>query len=143
MFSTISCRRVLIALALAAVLAPMSVTEADARPVRGTTRTSVHSGGSSARNTNVHRNTNVSVNRDIDVDVDDRNDGHWYGGYHPVARTAGALATAAVIGVIVYSLPPSCVTVVRADVTYQQCGSTWYQPQYAGTQVSYVVVNAP
>jgi hypothetical protein len=25
-------------------------------------------------------------------------------------------------------------------VPYQQCGSTWYQPQYVGTQVQYVVV---
>ena len=24
-----------------------------------------------------------------------------------------------------------------------QCGSTWYQPQYAGTTVQYVVVNPP
>ena len=51
--------------------------------------------------------------------------------------------TAPVIGATVYSLPPSCVAVVRDRVTYQQCGSTWYQPQYAGTQVRYVVVNAP
>jgi len=26
---------------------------------------------------------------------------------------------------------------------YQQCGSTWYQPQFAGTTTTYVVVNAP
>ena len=29
------------------------------------------------------------------------------------------------------------------NVTYQQCGDTWYQPQYAGTQLTYVVVNPP
>ena len=27
--------------------------------------------------------------------------------------------------------------------SYYQCGSTWYQPQYAGSDVQYVVVNAP
>jgi hypothetical protein len=28
-------------------------------------------------------------------------------------------------------------------VAYQQCGNTWYQPRYAGTQVNYIVVNPP
>jgi hypothetical protein len=28
-------------------------------------------------------------------------------------------------------------------VAYQQCGNTWYQPQYAGTETQYVVVAAP
>jgi hypothetical protein len=28
-------------------------------------------------------------------------------------------------------------------MTYQQCGGTWYQPQYVGNDVQYVVVNAP
>jgi hypothetical protein len=30
-----------------------------------------------------------------------------------------------------------------SGVTYQQCGSTWYQPQYSGTTVQYVVINPP
>jgi hypothetical protein len=28
-------------------------------------------------------------------------------------------------------------------VTYQQCGSTYYQPQFVGGSTSYVVVNTP
>jgi hypothetical protein len=28
-------------------------------------------------------------------------------------------------------------------ITYQQCGSTWYQPQFSGGNTTYVVVNAP
>jgi hypothetical protein len=28
-------------------------------------------------------------------------------------------------------------------VTYQQCGSVWYQPQFVRTGTTYVVVNAP
>jgi hypothetical protein len=28
-------------------------------------------------------------------------------------------------------------------LTYQQCGSTWYQPQFAGTSTTYVVVAPP
>jgi len=69
------------------------------------------------------------------------------GHYHPVARavgtTAAVAATAAIVGSVVYSLPPSCTTVVTAGVTYQQCGGAYYQPRYAGTQVTYVVVNPP
>jgi hypothetical protein len=60
-----------------------------------------------------------------------------------VGVAAAATVTAAVVGSIVYSLPPSCSAVVVNGLTYQQCGGTWYQPQYAGTQVTYVVVNAP
>jgi hypothetical protein len=48
-----------------------------------------------------------------------------------------------VIGSIVYSLPPSCTSVFVNGYTYQQCGSTWYKPQYVGTSVQYVVVTSP
>jgi hypothetical protein len=65
----------------------------------------------------------------------------------PVARaavrTAAVVGTAAVIGSRVNTLPPSCSSVVVGNVAYQQCGSSWYQPQYAGSQVTYVVVNPP
>lgn len=101
--------------------------------LRGVTRTNI--------NRSAQVNHNVNVNRNINVDVD-RNDD-----YHPFATaaavTAGAALTGAVIGSIVYSLPPSCRSVVVNGLAYQQCGSTWYQPQYAGTQVTYVVVNPP
>ncbi|MFA9439082.1 hypothetical protein ACDA63_05540 [Uliginosibacterium sp. sgz301328] len=67
--------------------------------------------------------------------------------YHPIATaavaTAAVVTTAAVVGSIVHSLPPSCSVVSVNGITYQQCGSTWYQPQYAGTTVQYVVVNPP
>jgi len=67
--------------------------------------------------------------------------------FHPVARTAAvvgtAAVTAAVVGSVVHSLPPACSSVVVGGVAYQQCGSAWYRPQYAGTTVNYVVVNPP
>lgn len=67
--------------------------------------------------------------------------------YHPVARaavvTGAAVATAAVVGSVVRTLPPHCSAVVVGGVTYQQCGNAWYQPRYAGSQVTYVVVNPP
>jgi hypothetical protein len=114
--------------------------QSEARQVRNTTRTNVNRNVNHNVNRNVSRN--VNVHRDIDIDVD-----HHYRGYHPVATAVGVAAaatvTAAVVGSIVYSLPPSCSAMVVNGVTYQQCGGTWYQPQFVGEQVSYVVVNAP
>jgi len=94
-------------------------------------------------NANINRNVNVNRNYNMDVDVDNG----WDWGGHPVARGAawatGAALTAAAIGSVVHTLPPSCSTVVVGGVSYQQCGSTWYEPQFAGTSVSYVVVQQP
>lgn len=90
--------------------------------------------------------TNISNNRTNAVNNYNDNHGSWYND-HPVATaaavTTAVVGTAAVIGSIVRSLPPSCSAMNVNGVTYQQCGSTWYQPQYAGTTVQYVVVNAP
>jgi hypothetical protein len=47
--------------------------------------------------------------------------------------------TAAVVGSVVRSVPPSCVPVNYGGMIYQQCGSTWYLPQ--GSQ--YLVVDPP
>ena len=62
---------------------------------------------------------------------------------HPVATGVAIATTAAVIGSVIYSLPPSCTKVYVDGLTYQQCGPTWYRPQYAGTSVQYVVVESP
>ncbi|SNS30642.1 DUF6515 family protein [Sphingopyxis indica] len=102
-------------------------------------------------NRNVNRNANVNVNRNVDVNV--HNDYHggyyhddwddWDDDWHPVATIATAAVTAAVVGSIVNSVPPSCSTVVVNGISYSQCGNTWYQPQYVGSSVQYVVVNPP
>jgi hypothetical protein len=113
----------------------------EARRVRNNTRTNVNrnlnQNRNVNRNVNVNQNRNVNrnlnVHRDIDIDVD-----HDYRDSHPVA-TAVAV-TAAVVGAIMYSLPPACSAGVVNGLTYQSCGGTWYQPQYVGTQVSYVVL---
>jgi hypothetical protein len=67
--------------------------------------------------------------------------------YHPAMRTAAVVGTAAVtdaaVGTVVHSLPSACTAVMVGNVAYQQCGSTWYQPTYAGTTVNYTVVNPP
>lgn len=105
------------------------------------------------RNTNVNNNTNVNRNTNVNIDSDDDWDGFdndwdddWDNDdHHPVAAAMAIGATAAVIGSIVNQPPANqnCVPVGVNGVTYQQCGSTWYQPQYAGEQVQYVVVAPP
>jgi hypothetical protein len=61
----------------------------------------------------------------------------------PAPHPAAVVGTAVVVGATVHALPPHCSAVVVGNVAYQQCGSTWYQPHYAGSQVNYVVVTAP
>jgi hypothetical protein len=97
---------------------------------------------SSVNNVNVNRSTNVNVDRNVNVDVD-RGCCGWDNDYHPVATAAAVGATVAVtsaiVGSMVPTVPAGCVPVNYAGMIYQQCGSTWYQPQ--GTQ--YVVINPP
>ena len=103
------------------------------------------------QNKNVNRNTNVNVDRDVDVDIDvDHHHGGHYGGgccYYddpdPLAMMAAAVVTAVVVGTIVNTLPSGCQTVIHNGFAYQQCGNTWYQPQFMGTSTTYIVVNPP
>ena len=107
----------------------------------------VNNSRADARTNNVRSTSvnNVNVERNVNVDVEGHRGccGGWDNDYHPVATAAavtGAVAvTSAVVGSIVRSVPPSCVPVNYGGMVYQQCGSTWYQPQ--GSQ--YVVVNPP
>ena len=146
-----------VAVALAALLCGPVAAHAQRRGGGGA-RTSVNRSSSVNvnRNANINRNTNVNrnvdvnrnynVNRNVNVDVDR---GGWGGCcYHSGVGVAAAVATtaavtAAVVGTRVQTLPSSCTTVMAGGVTYQQCGSVWYQPQFVGTGTTYVVVNAP
>ncbi len=123
---------------------------------RGQARSSVNQNKNVNKNTNVNRNTNVNTNvnrnTNVNVDVDRRRDvdididvDHRHGGccYHPVATVAAVAVTAAVVGSIVYTLPPSCTVIMANGIAYQQCGNVWYQPQFVGTSTTYVVVNQP
>ncbi|CAG9244373.1 conserved exported hypothetical protein [Paraburkholderia unamae] len=163
----------ILTIAGALLMASVIAAPASAFQVRGGARTSVNNGNwQNAHETNVatrqenrttresnRQNTvqqvsnnrtnaaeNISNNRTNAVNNYNDNHGGWYND-HPVATaaavTGAVVATAAVVGSIVHSLPPSCSAMSVNGVTYQQCGSTWYQPQYAGTSVQYVVVNPP
>ena len=61
----------------------------------------------------------------------------------PAAAVPAVAGTAATIGSMVRTVPAGCVPVNYGGIVYQQCGSTWYQPQFVGTTTSYVVVTAP
>jgi hypothetical protein len=93
------------------------------------------------RNTSVN---NVNANKNVNVNVEG-NSGccGWDNDYHPVAAAAVVgttmAVTSAVIGSMVRTPPPGCVPVNYGGIVYQQCGTTWYQPQ--GSQ--YVVINPP
>jgi hypothetical protein len=60
-----------------------------------------------------------------------------------LAIGAAAAVTAAVIGSTVYALPYGCSTAYYAPYTYNHCGDTWYQPQFEGTETTYIVVEPP
>jgi len=124
--------------------------QADARRgnKKGGTRTSVNHSSNKNRNVNVNSNkssnTNVNVNRNkntnrnvnVDVDVDRRGrrrGGVWTG-------VAVGVSTAIVVGTIVSTLPTGCTTIIQNGISYQQCGTVRYQPQYSGNNVTYVVV---
>jgi hypothetical protein len=66
---------------------------------------------------------------------------------HSAASTAVIVGTATVatpsVGTVVRTLPDGCTSVVVANVAYQQCGTTWYQPSYSGTTIIYTIVNPP
>lgn len=95
-----------------------------------------------ARTNNVRSTSvnNVNVNRNVNVVAVDQGRNGWD---HPVAGAmvvGGAIAaTAAAVGSMVSTVPPSCVPVNYGGMVYQQCGGTWYAPQ--GSQ--FVVVNPP
>ncbi len=106
-----------------------------------------------AGNANVNNNRNAVANNsgnrtvnnvNVNGDFDGNNwNGGWDDDYHPFAAAAVVGGTAAIVGSMVNSIPPSCTPVVVNGATYSQCGSTYYQPQYAGTSVQYQVVNPP
>ncbi len=105
---------------------------------RSASRTSVHN-----KNTNVNRNVNRNTNIDVDRDVDRRGCCYHSGWGTAAAIATTAVVTAAVVGSVVNTLPPSCTLIVANGFTYQQCGTVWYQPQISGSSTTYIVVNAP
>lgn len=106
-----------------------------------------HGGGPSHGRPPARGGANVNINHNY-YDNGHHHGGHdhwddWDDHWHPLETAATVAVTAAVVGSIVRSVPPNCNSVMINGINYSQCGSTWYQPQYAGTSVQYVVVNPP
>jgi hypothetical protein len=110
------------------------------------------------RNVNINKdvnvNRNVNVNRDVDVHRD------YHGDYHDDWDNAGAFVAGAVVGgitgaaiasasqpstvvvapgTVVTTLPTGCTTIIVNGISYQQCGTVYYRPEYRGGTVVYVV----
>jgi hypothetical protein len=74
----------------------------------------------------------------------------YYGFSHHAAETEASaeepsevVASSPAVGSVVTILPDDCITTVVNGCVYRQCGSVWYQRQYTGSNVTYVVVRAP
>jgi hypothetical protein len=83
-------------------------------------------------------------NRNTNINIDNDHGGDWNDNYHPIARgvafgTAAAV-TAAAVGSMMYTLPPACSPY---RTSYYYCGGVYYEPQYQGDKVVYVVVPQP
>jgi hypothetical protein len=120
----------------------------------------INSGNRNVNTGNINTGNRVNTG-DINVNVDRNWNGNVhvsqpiYGAvrpvypvYRPVAAGvvigATAAVTAAAIGSMYYSLPPSgCSPYPYSSYTYYYCGSVYYKPQYQGDTVVYVVVNKP
>lgn len=60
-----------------------------------------------------------------------------------VAEPREDVASSPAIGSVVTTLPDGCVNTVVDGCVYYHCGSVWYQRQYTGSNVTWVVVRAP
>lgn len=98
-----------------------------------------HNGGGRPNHGPDHRD--IDIHNDIDIDVDHRWD---WDDPHPIARGvafgAAAAVTSAVVGSMLYSLPPACSPYAGS---YYYCGGVYYAPRYQGDTVVYVVVDRP
>ena len=124
--------------------------QASNRQVDGSRNVNNVQGGNRNNNVNIDNSRNVNVNADGGHGGGYYNDNHHHNGYdNPLAAaavvTATVALTAAAVGSIVNpnQMPSNCVQVMQNNTAYMQCGSTWYQPQYQGSSVNYVVVNQP
>lgn len=59
------------------------------------------------------------------------------------SSSSTTVVVAPAVGTVVVTLPAGCSAVMIGNITYQQCGSAWYRPQYVGTSLQYVVVAPP
>lgn len=120
-------------------------------PPKGSAHMSVHHGG--GHGSGGHPHGGGSHNTNVNVNVNNNGPGHGAPQpshhddhhHHDAGDVIAGALTGLAIGAIITaaSMPPSCKDVVVNNISYRQCGNTWYQPYYSGTQVQFVVVNPP
>ena len=95
-----------------------------------------------------HRSGDININKNVNVNSNRR----YYGGHghrHYEHYNAGAFAAGLIVGTAIsasaYSTayPSGCVATFVGNTTYYQCGTTWYQREYASGGTTYIVVNNP
>ena len=129
---------------LCCLIVPLSLTrtaQAAGRNIKNSTRTSVNASiNAHAQGTSELPVTAVGTDRSVDIDLDvDQDRGRARAAVIP----SGAVAADTSLGSIVRTLPPGCSSTVVADIGYQNCSGTWYQPQYAGMTLQYLMVRPP
>lgn len=111
----------------------------------GAARTSVNRDFNTASLSNSH--TVTTTNRDLDLSpnaaVGYDSDGNWHLAVRGGAWGIATGVTTVAVGTAVFSLPTPGTTFLDGDITYQQCGSSWYQPQFDGPSVTYAVLAPP
>lgn len=101
----------------------------------------VQSARTGIANRNLDANGSVNVNENRGCYSGGSCYDHWG---HPVAAAVAVTTTAAAVGTIATSLPPSgCSAITAGGVAYQKCGPNYYQPEYSNGTTQYVVVHPP
>ncbi|NBW14558.1 MAG: hypothetical protein EBR82_41820 [Caulobacteraceae bacterium] len=105
----------------------------------------INTGDRNSGNREINNSGNRINTGDVNIDVDGDHGWGWDDNHHHpiaagVAFGAAAAVTSAVVGSMIYTLPPACSPYA---VSYYYCGGVYYQPQYQGDTVVYVVVDQP
>jgi hypothetical protein len=117
-----------------------------------TSSTSVGRGGSPKqyKSGTSNRHGDININKNVNVNVNKKyynRGGHshrYYDHYNAGAFAAGLIVGTAITASVYSSAYPSgCVATFVGNTTYYQCGTTWYQREYASSGTTYIVVNDP
>ncbi len=98
----------------------------------------------------INRHGDININKNVNVNVNKKyyNRGgsrhRYYNNYNAGAFAAGLIVGTAISASAYSSAYPSgCVATFVGNTTYYQCGTTWYQREYASSGTTYIVVNNP
>jgi hypothetical protein len=73
----------------------------------------------------------------------------WYGYapyhyYYPTTTYSEVKQTVpAEVGTVVNDIPEDCKPETVNEINYKICGVNWFEPQYSGTEIEYIIVDPP